>query len=136
MASTSNDYIIHLLSADRSDRVEGVTSFVGEDDSGSFAVRARHARFITTLVFGLARFRVGREPWQYLAVPGALLYFDNDVLSIATRRYVVDSDYERIAEVLSEQLLKEEQGLRAMKQSLGRMEEEVMRRLWQTRRQE
>ena len=134
--SFSKSYSIHLLSADGCDRIDGVTSFVGEDDSGSFAVRPGHARFITALVFGLARFRVDGEPWRYLALPGGLLYFDHNILSVATRRYVVDSDYERIADVLSEQLLKEEEDLRAMKRSLERMEEEVMRRLWQVRRQE
>lgn len=128
---SSPGYLLHLLSADRCDHISDVTSFVGEDDSGSFAVRAHHARFITTLVFGLARFRVAGQPWQYLAVPGALLYFDNNALTVATRRYVVDSDYTRISEVLSAQLLEEERELRAMKQRLGQMEEAVMSRLWQ-----
>ncbi len=50
-------------------------SFIGEDASGSFGLQAGHARFMTILEFGLARFRTAEADWQYLALPGALLYF-------------------------------------------------------------
>ena len=42
--------------------IEGVVSFVGEDASGSFGIRAGHDRMITSLVFGLARFRLEQGP--------------------------------------------------------------------------
>ena len=68
---------------------------VGEDASGSFGLWAHHERFMTALVFGLARYRRTGEPWQYLALPGALAYFlDNNIHS--ARRYI-RSDYNRTA---------------------------------------
>ncbi|SDK18900.1 F0F1 ATP synthase subunit epsilon [Microbulbifer yueqingensis] len=123
-------FSLELLSATGQRRMDGVVSFVGEDASGSFGILAGHVRSMTSLLFGLARFRCASEEWQYLAVPGGLLYFVDNHLQICCRRFLVDSDYERISTLLQQQLLSEEQALREMKESLRRMEESVLKRLW------
>lgn len=124
-------FTLHLQDALRYERIDGVSSFVGEDASGSFGVLAGHQRLLTCLVFGLARFRVGEAPWQYLAVPGAVLYFIDNALYVSTRRYLRDPDYGAISQALQEQLVAEEAELRATRESLRRMEEEVLHRIWQ-----
>lgn len=123
-------FMLKLLHATGSESFDEVTSFVGEDGSGSFGILAGHRRMMTTLVIGLARFRTGLDEWNYLALPGALLYFNDDVLTISTRRYLVDDNYMRISQALQEQLIAEEEDLRAMKESLHRMEEAILKRLW------
>jgi F-type H+-transporting ATPase subunit epsilon len=125
-----------LQDATRSEEINNVTSFVGEDASGSFGILAGHARMMTTLIIGLARFRIGGNNWQYLAVPGAVLYFHDNVLTVSTRRYVLDNDYMRISQTLKQQLLEEEENLYALKKSLHNMEEEVLKRLWEMYRRE
>ena len=120
-----------LLDATRSKEIQNVTSFVGEDTSGSFGILAGHARMITSLITGLSRFRVGMNAWQYLAMPGGVLYFNDDVLTISTRHYLLDNDYMRISQELQQQLLLEEEKLLTIKESLHRMEEEVFKRLWE-----
>ena len=110
---------------------DDVVSFVGEDASGSFGLLADHARFATCLVFGLARFRSLDETWNYLAMPGGVLYFVNNVLTISTRHYIVDPDYERISDALHSQLLEEETQLQDLKRSLHNMEGELFKRLWE-----
>ena len=118
---------------DSSQRLEftNVYSFVGEDASGSFGLRAGHARFMTILSFGLARFRSPNGEWQFVAMPGATLYFHANRLWIGTRRFVLDHDYVRISRLLREQLLAEEQALQKTRSSLRQMEEELLRKLWQ-----
>ena len=125
-----SSYTLQLRDASRSETVSGVAAFVGQDASGSFAVWPGHARFMTALVFGLARFRCGSAAWQYLAVPGALLYFLDGTLHISSRRYLLDGDYQRISRRLQEELLREEEALGALKQNLRRMEGEFLKRLW------
>ena len=125
-----NAFTLVLQDATRSERIEDVSSFVGEDSSGSFGIRANHARMMTALVTGLARFRIAGGDWQYLAMPGAVLYFFNNVLTLSTRRYLRDDDYTRISEALQEQLLTEEQQLHTTRDSLRRMEESLLKRLW------
>jgi len=125
---------LHLQSATQYELIDGVTSFVGEDDSGSFGIQAHHARFMAALGFGLARYRCGEQPWQYLALPGALLYFVDNQLFLNTRRFVRDDDYGRINAALREKLHQEEAGLRRIKDSLRRMEEEMLKRLREIQR--
>jgi F-type H+-transporting ATPase subunit epsilon len=124
-------FTLILQDATHTERIGQVASFVGEDATGSFGILADHARMMTALVFGLARFRTGKNAWKYLALPGAMLYFYNNELSLSTRRYLVDDDYERISTALHEQLLAEEQELDELKKSLHHMEEEVLKRLWE-----
>jgi F-type H+-transporting ATPase subunit epsilon len=111
--------------------VDGVAAFVGEDASGSFGILAGHARFMTCLALGLARFRKAQGSWQYLALPGGLLYFRDDVLTLSTRHYLVDADYRRVSAAMQEQVLAEEERLHDIKVSLQGMEEQLFRRLWQ-----
>jgi F-type H+-transporting ATPase subunit epsilon len=125
-----NSFTLLLHDAFRSERIDGVNSFVGEDGSGSFGILPDHDRLMTTLVIGMSRFRIGDAKWQYLAMPGAVLYFLNNVLTLSTRRYLRDDDYMRISAALQEQILVEEEQLQATRASLRRMEESLLKRLW------
>jgi F-type H+-transporting ATPase subunit epsilon len=123
---------LQLFDSRQSERIDGVTSFVGEDASGSFGILPGHVRMMTTLVFGLARFRCGaKAPWQYLAMPGAVLYLADDMLTLASRHYLIDEDYERISKRLAEELLAEEEELLELHESLKRMEEAMLKRMWE-----
>jgi len=124
-----NRFALNLFDTSHEQRIEGVTSFIGEDASGSFGIQANHARFMTTLAFGLARFRLGTDDWQYLALPGAVVYFNNNELSISTRHFLIDTDIERISILLEQQLIAEEDNLRATRESLRRMEQAMLKRM-------
>lgn len=122
--------VLHLQSATQYERIEGVTAFVGLDATGSFAIMANHQRMMTSLQFGLARFRTGDDEWQFLALPRAVLYFVDNELFVNTRRYLRDRDYSRMTLALDEQLKAEEATLHALKESIHRLEEEMFKRLW------
>lgn len=124
-------FTLRLQDATHAEDIRGVTSFIGEDGSGSFGILAGHARMMTALVMGLARFRTDETGWRYIALPGGLLYFNGDVLTLNTRHYLLDDDYERISSALQQQLLAEEQRLHDMMVSLHNMDQEVLKRLWQ-----
>ena len=134
-------FSLHVQSATQYEHIAAVSSFVGEDASGSFGILANHARMTTALSYGLARYQIqpdqarqdmtGQDGWRYLAFPGGILYFVDNALYISTRRFLHDADYQRISAGLLEQLLKEEEELQTIKQSLYRLEQEMFRRLWQ-----
>ncbi len=127
-----NSFTLELHDSQQSERIEGVLSFVGEDSSGSFGILANHARMMTTLVYGLARYRVGKKGvWQYLAMPGAVLWFSDNTLSICCRHYLRDENYERISHRIEEELLTEEQELRELHESLEQMEEAMLKQMWE-----
>lgn len=122
-------FVLNLFDATHEQRIAGVTSFVGEDASGSFGIQSNHARFMTTLIFGLARFRLETTDWQYLALPGAVVYFNNNELTISTRHFLIDKDFERISALLEQQLITEEDNLHATRESLHRMEQAILKRM-------
>jgi F-type H+-transporting ATPase subunit epsilon len=125
---------MHLQSTTQYERVDNVTSFIGEDESGSFGVLPGHARMMTLLRFGLARFRTLSEDWEYLAVPGALAYFLEGELFLSSRHYLLGKDYNGISAALQQELLVEEDNLQVIKQSLHHLEEEMFKRLWKLKR--
>jgi F-type H+-transporting ATPase subunit epsilon len=129
-------FTLVIQDATHAEKIEGVSSFVGEDKSGSFGILSDRARLMTILVMGLARYRKGDEPWQYLAQPGAVLYFQNNLLTISTRHYFRDENYMRISNDLQQKLLAEEEELHSIKHSLQHMEKEILKRMWELRRLE
>jgi F-type H+-transporting ATPase subunit epsilon len=124
-----NTFVLCLQSATQYERVENVASFIGQDASGSFGVLPGHARMMSLLTFGLVRFRTSGGNWEYLAVPGAVIYFVENQLFLNTRRYVRGGDYDAVRASLRQQFLVEERELRGVKQSLQRLEEEMFKRL-------
>ncbi len=131
-----NTFTLRLQDATHEQIVEHVSAFVGEDHSGSFGILAGHAQMVTTLIVGLARFRTRDGRWNYLAAPGAVLHFRDNVMRLATRHYLLDDDYLRISAGLQRQLLAEEEQLQVMKESLRQMEQQVLRHLWMMGRTE
>lgn len=124
-----SEFTLNIFDANHEQRISGVSLFVGEDASGCFGIAANHARFMTTLVFGLARFRLASEEWHYLALPEAVLYFHANELTISTRHFLIDTDLEKISLLLEQQLLVEEHTLRTTRESLQRMEQAMLNRL-------
>jgi F-type H+-transporting ATPase subunit epsilon len=129
-----NTFNLQLYDTTQQQLIENVTSFVGEDSNGSFGLQAHHARFMTILVFGLFRFRQQTDDWQYLALPGGVLYFNNNELSISTQHFLIDNDFERISELLKQQLLVEEETVTATHSSLQKMEQSMLALLWNQQR--
>lgn len=125
-----SDFVLHLQSATQYERIEAVSSFVGEDASGSFGILSGHGRMMTLLSFGLARFRVEGGAWEYLAQPGRLVYFVDGQLFLSTRRYLRGRDYTSLSAALGRELRAEEEALQDLCRSLRHLEEAMFQRLW------
>lgn len=129
-------FSLHLQDATKYDKINNVSSFVGQDKAGKFGLMANHERFITTLEFGLAKFKLGSDNWTYIALPGGVLHFVNNELFISTRQYLIDQNYERISEELENRIRGEENKTQSMRQSLHEMEQEMFKRFWDVGRLE
>jgi F-type H+-transporting ATPase subunit epsilon len=123
-------FAIDLSSQEQYERVEDAVSFVGADRSGSFGILGGRESLATTLSWGLSWFRtVGANAPQYVAVPGAVLYFAKDVLHICARLYLRDDDPERIIRRLRDETRAEEESSQSMHALLKDLDRELMRRL-------
>lgn len=128
-------FVLHLQSGTQYERIEDAVSFVAADESGSFGIQAGHCRMMTALATGLARFRTADGNWWYVALPGGLLYFVDNQLYVNTRHYLHDRDYTRIGTAWRDELRAEEEKLRTVTESLDRLEDEMLKRLWNLQRE-
>lgn len=127
---------LHLQSSTQHEIIHNVVSFVGEDASGQFGILANHARMMTCLKIGLAWFRYENKEKEYLAFPGAVVYFIDNQLYISTRHYFRNTDYQAIHALIEKELHIEEENLLHIKESLHRLDEEILKRLWDLKRQD
>lgn len=123
-------FTLHLQSATQYARLDGVRSFVARDASGAFGVMARHERMMTALAYGMARLRPRDGPWRYVALPGGIAYFADGELYVSTRRFVLGEDFDAVAAAVERTLQAEDAVLRSLKESVARLEREMVRRLW------
>ena len=128
-------FVLHLQSGTQYERIDDAVSFIATDESGSFGILAGHARTMTSLVTGLTRFRTADGAWRFLALPGAVLYFVDNELYVSTRRYLHNPDYKRVSQAWREELRAEEEKLRVVTESLNRLEDEMLKRLWTLQRE-
>jgi F-type H+-transporting ATPase subunit epsilon len=125
---------LDLMSMTRSESIPDVVRFTGRDAAGSFGILANAYRRMTVLVFGLAHFQDAAGKIEYLALPGGLLYFAGNVLRIATTNFVRSPGLEEISRALDRQLRQEESELHEIKQSLHRLDEEILKRMYELTR--
>ncbi len=124
-----NTFELHLESPTQYEKIEGVSCFVGTDPSGKFGLLAHHARMMTCLNFGLSRFTYENQQEEYLAFPGAILYFSDNQLYISARHYSRDKDCHRLEQKMDNMYREEEESLRSIKASLRQLDEEILKRL-------
>ena len=65
-----------------------------------------------------------------------MLYFHDNLLTISTLHYLRDENYMRISSELSQKLLAEEEELHAVKKNLQNMEKEILKHIWDLRREQ
>jgi len=123
------NFTLNILASTQAQRFENVQSFVGEDASGYFGLQAGHIDFMTMLVFGMARFRLANEQWQYLALPSGLASFQANELTISTRYFLIDTDFDKISKLLEQRALKEQETMRSTRESLQCMELMVFKKI-------
>lgn len=126
---------LYLQSGTQYEKISNVISFIGEDHSGQFGILPHHARMMTCLVYGLAKFQQKDNEVEYLALPGGVLYFIENQLYVSTRHYIRSKDYQTILIAMDKELLAEEEEIKSIKESLHRLDEEILKRLWELKRQ-
>jgi F-type H+-transporting ATPase subunit epsilon len=125
-------FSLSLFDTAHTQTIADVVSFSGEDSSGRFGILAERERMITCLAFGMARIHTLSGQVLFIAMPGGVLYFTKNNLTLSTRHFVVSDDFEQIQKILQQEILNEEVQLQKLKQSFHSMETELMKRLLQT----
>jgi F-type H+-transporting ATPase subunit epsilon len=124
-----SSFRVRLQSPTRAETIDGVVSFTGKDKSGSFGILPYAYWRTTALSYGMGTVRKADGTTEYLALPGGILYFKSNELKIATRSFIRSSKAEEITEALANQIRKNEESIRGIKQSIHRLDDELLKRL-------
>ncbi|PKO82633.1 MAG: hypothetical protein CVU19_00735 [Betaproteobacteria bacterium HGW-Betaproteobacteria-13] len=130
-----NTFALHIASATQQTRFEAIASFVGSDASGQFGLMSGHVPMATILEPGLARFRESDEAaWRYLAQPGGTLHFADNMLTIATRSFVIGDELTKVRAELDAALDRETRQHADLRHNLDQLENALAQRLWDMER--
>lgn len=112
-----------------SERFDGVTHFIGADDSGAFGILPHHETTLAVLRYGLARFVDTTGTWRYAALPGGVLRFAGDALVVVAARYDIGTDRDALADRLAADMAHKDSDLRSMRETLAGIDHALLRRL-------
>ena len=110
-------FLLQLMSPTKLEQIDGIVSFIAKDASGSFGILANAGRRITAFRSEWHRFEESDGSVEYLALPGGVLYFSDNVLKIATTSFVRSPSIEEISAALDQKIRFEEESIREIKRS-------------------
>lgn len=124
-----NTFSLSLLDNRGGDHFDDVREFIGSDASGSFGLLAGHAEMVAVLRYGLARFVDAQGVWRYVALPGGVLRFGQEQLTIACVRYFLGEDRNALCVQLAEAMARTDSDIHAAHATLSEIEHSLIRRL-------
>ncbi|ATG90612.1 F0F1 ATP synthase subunit epsilon [Methylomonas koyamae] len=108
---------------------EQVGQFVGADADGSFGILPGHVGMVALLRYGLARFRDQAGAWHYLALPGGVLRFSENRMTLTAVRYFLGDDPDAICELLAAEMARIDSEVHRARATLTEIERSLLRRL-------
>jgi F-type H+-transporting ATPase subunit epsilon len=124
-----NTFTLILIDTAETARFENVRQLIAADAEGSFGVLAGHAHSVALLRHGLARFLDAGGSWRYLALPGGVLRFADNRLTITTVRYFLGDDPEAICAELEAALRQTDSEVHRSRAALSEIERSLVKRL-------
>ncbi|WAR45005.1 FoF1 ATP synthase subunit delta/epsilon [Methylomonas rapida] len=106
-----------------------VVQFIGADAQGSFGILAGHVHCIALLRYGLARFCDRDGVWHYLALPGGVLRFADNRLTVTAVRYFLGDNAGLLCEQLAAEMARTDSEIHSARATLSEIERSLVRRL-------
>ena len=118
-----------MLDSRGSHQFSDVTKFIGAGEDGQFGVLAGHARMVALLRYGLSRFCDSAGVWRYLVLPGGVLRFAGNRLTVTTVRYFLGDDRDEICQRLADEMEQCDSEVHTARAALSEIERSLVRRL-------
>ena len=124
-----NTFSLTLIDTAEMTRFEKVRQFIASDTDGGFGILAGHAHTVALLRYGLARFSDDSGIWRYLAMPGGVLRFAGNELTITTVRYFLGIDPDAICADLEAAMQQTDSEVHRSRAALSEIEHSLIKRL-------
>lgn len=124
-----NTFTLTLIDSGEMTRFESVRQLIAADEEGSFGILAGHAHTVALLRYGLARFIDDGGVWRYLAMPGGVLRFADNQLTITTVRYFLGDNPDAICAELEAAMRQTDSEVHRSRAALSEIERSLVKRL-------
>ncbi len=124
-----NTFPLELLDSRGADRFAQVRQFVAADASGSFGILADHEPMVAVLRYGLARFEDANGIWRYAALPGGVLRFAGNRLTVTAVNYFLGEDRHALLDQLAAEMERADSDIARARATLTEIEHSLIRRL-------
>jgi F-type H+-transporting ATPase subunit epsilon len=124
-----NCFSLTVLDSRGGQDFNAVRHFIGADTSGSFGIMAGHAHMVAVLDYGLSRFCDETGIWRYLALPGGVLRFYRNQLTITTVRYFLGDDRDYICQLMTDEMARIDSEIHSARISISEIEHSLLKRL-------
>ncbi|MGJ0517138.1 MAG: FoF1 ATP synthase subunit delta/epsilon [Methylomicrobium sp.] len=124
-----NTFTLTLIDTSETTRFESVRQLIAADEGGSFGLLAGHAHTVALLRYGLVRFIDDGGVWRYLAMPGGVLRFADNQLTITTMRYFLGDNPDAICAELEAAMQQTDSELHRSRAALSEIERSLVKRL-------
>lgn len=120
---------LSLFDTHGSDVFDDIIHCIAADDSGQFGILPGHQAMIVVLRYGLVRFCDASGVWHYLALPGGVLRFADNILTIVTQHYFIGDDRYVICEQLAQEMADIDSEIHRARATLAEIEHSLVKRL-------
>jgi len=124
-----NVFRLTVLDSRGCDEFAEITQFIGADHTGSFGLLAGHQPMVALLRYGLARFCDRYGHWRYIALPGGVLRFTDNHLTLTTVRYFLGDDRALICQQLDAEMARLDSEAHNARATLSEIEQSLVKRL-------
>lgn len=125
----TRQFAVTLLDSHGVDHFDAVTRFVAADNNGSFGLLPGHTHLVALLRYGLARFIDSSGANHYVALPGGVLRFKDNQLTVTCMRYFLGDQRDDICECLTTALAKTDSEIHTVRARMTEIEHSLVRRL-------
>ncbi len=108
---------------------ENITQCIAADASGAFGIMADHEPAVAVLRYGLLRFCDADGVWRYAAMPGGVLRFERNRLSLMTVTCFIGDARDALVGRLAQEIARADSEARTSRSALNEIEHLIMRRL-------
>ncbi len=111
--------------------INEVSSFVGEDNSGSFGIMAGRYPLVTILKCSTAKLKLNDDSVLYLGISGGVLSFKSNILTIVTSFAIQSENIEDLTEALDVAIAKDEERSQKIQGYIQKLDDEILKRIKQ-----
>ena len=120
---------LELNDSSQTQLFEQITQCICADASGSFGILAGHIPMVAILRYGLVRFQEQGGNWRYAALPGGILRFADNRLTITSIHCFLGNNRDALVQQLTKAMETEDSDIHSARRTLAQIEESLIRRL-------